>query len=92
MIEIRVPGFIYHECLDPQATDVPREMGWPEASMHRVGRGRQFRYMVTPAQAAEIISHISEMGEAWSYGVDDPSVGRRMVAWVADLRMREQAV
>lgn len=83
-VELRVPGAIYRECLDPAATAVPRESGWPEADLVRVGHGWTAVYQVDPAVAAAIVDHVREMGEVWSWGVDDVSVGRRMVRWADD--------
>lgn len=88
-VEVRVPGFVYFECLDPFATEFPREhpeIGTP--TVHRVGRGRQYRYDVTREIAETIIDHAETFGEAISFGVDDPSAGRRVLRWTERERER----
>lgn len=77
-----IPGFIYDECLDTAITAVPDESGWPTPERRKRGRGHQFVYAVTPEQRDDIIEWIRDFGEGISYGVDDPSIGRRMVRWV----------
>lgn len=89
MVEVRVSGFVYYECFDPAATEFPREVpeiGTP--TVVRIGKGRQFRYTVTRDVAATMLEHAQIFGEAMSFGVDDPSVGRRVLAWVARERAR----
>jgi len=82
MPELRIPGAVYNECFDPYCTDVPREEGWPKSTTHRVGKGFQHRYIVTPEQREDMLQHAEDFGEAISYGVDDPTAGRMIVRWV----------
>lgn len=89
MVEVRVSGFVYYECFDPGCTEFPREhpeIGVPV--MVKIGKGRQFRYTV-PRDVAEVMfDHAEVFGEALSFGVDDPSVGRKVLAWVRRERER----
>lgn len=80
-VELRVSGFVYYECFDPMCTDVPRELGWPVPTTVKMGKGYQMRYTVTAKIAAEMLSNARAFGEAMSSGVDDPSIGRRVVRW-----------
>lgn len=78
-----VPGFIYHECLDPACTEFPREnpdIAAPRWRKH--GYGHQAVYDLTVEQRETLLDHVRCFGEGVSYGVDDPSVGRRVVRWV----------
>lgn len=89
MVEVRVSGFVYYECFDPYATEFPREhpeVGEPVRV--KIGKGRQFRYTVTRDVAELMLEHAQDFGEAMSHGVDDPSVGRRVLAWVERERDR----
>jgi hypothetical protein len=88
VIELRVPGAVFHECFDPMATAVPREEGWPEPERRRVGKGSQFRYRVSREQAEAMLEHARDLGEMWSYGVDDPGIGRRIARWAERERER----
>ena len=83
MLEVRVSGFVYYECFDPAATEFPREhpeIGKPR--VRKVGYGKQMVYQGTREVAVLMLSQAHSFGEAQSYGVDDPSVGRRVLAWV----------
>lgn len=89
MVEVRMPGRVYDECFDPLATDVPDEEGWPSPEQFKIGGGRQFRYMVKPADAVEMLDHAEVFGEAISSGVDDGgAAGRMVLRWVARERGR----
>lgn len=88
MIELRVSGFVYYECFDPMCTDVPRESGWPSPATRKVGKGYQMRYTVSEEMALDMLENAQDFGEAMSHGVDDPSIGRRVLAWVDRERER----
>lgn len=88
LIEVRVPGAVFYECFDPCATEFPREVNLIEPTVVKIGKGRQFRYAVTRAVALDMLDHAEVFGEATSDGVDDPSVGRAVVRWVARERAR----
>lgn len=87
-IELRVPGAVYYECLDPYATEYPREVGLPEPTVVRIGRGLQFRYELPREAALDLLDHAETFGEAVSFGVDDPTAGRTVLRWVARERKR----
>lgn len=82
-MKITVPGAVYRECFDPDATTYPREAGLPEPTWRRVGRGSQFSYSVSDEQARDMLAHAYDFGIGLSYGVDDPSVGRRVARWAS---------
>lgn len=78
-----MPGFVYYECFDPACTEFPREhpeIGAP--AFFKRGRGYTVTYRVTRGVAALVLGHAKVFGDAISYGVDDTSVGRRVVRWV----------
>jgi hypothetical protein len=54
MVELRVPGGVYHFCLDPGVTEKPSEEQWPAADLVRRGRGWQAIYVCTEEVAADI--------------------------------------
>lgn len=85
--ELRMPGSVYYECFDPMCTEFPRENpDIPKPTSRRYGRGLQFRYVVNRDQAERILEQAETFGEAMSFGVDDPSVGRRILRWVESER------
>ena len=92
LIEMHVPGLVYDECFDPMATEAPREYGWPKPTVYKVGRGWQFRYEITREQREEMLDVAESFGEAQSYGVDDPSVGRMVLRWVEKERRKVYSV
>jgi hypothetical protein len=61
-VRITVNGRAYFSCLDPMATGVPGEEGWPEAELRRVGRGYQAVYLCTVVQAKEIAEWLADFG------------------------------
>jgi hypothetical protein len=67
---VTVSGKTYYGALDPGATAVPGEEGWPTPSFRRVGKGLQATYDVTPEQAREMASHLQTMSEGFAYGDD----------------------
>lgn len=79
---LAVPGFVYYECLDPNCTEFPRETGIDFVRIRKVGRGCQMIYELDDEQRLDLLEHVRIFGEAMSHGVDDPSVGRRVLRWV----------
>lgn len=81
-MEVRVSGFVYFECFDPGCTEFPREhpeIGEPVRV--KIGKGSQYRYTVERETARTMLEHARTFGDAMSFGVDDPSIGRRVVQW-----------
>lgn len=59
MIDIRVPGVVYFEALDPLATGVPEELELPDPRRVSRGKGWTFYYDgLTLWQAEEVASHL----------------------------------
>lgn len=82
-MKLRVPGFVFAECLDPYATGVPKERGWPDAVAERRGYGCQYVYDVETETAHEIVKHVHEWASGLTFGVDPDMAAttRRMVRW-----------
>jgi len=81
-VEVRVSGWVFYECFDPMCTEFPREhpeVGEPVRV--KVGKGSQFRYTVDRETAITMLEHARTFGDAMSFGVDDPSIGKRVVRW-----------
>ena len=70
-MRIEVNGKAFFDVLDPLASNVPTEEGWPSPTSRKVGHGRTFTYDVTPEVAELIASHMQVVGEGWAYS-DDP--------------------
>lgn len=82
-----VPGIVFYECLDPQATNVPAEEGWPRpASIRRRGHGATFTFCVTAAQRTAMLEWIVEFAESQISGTDPENRGRmrRVHGWAAE--------
>lgn len=72
-MKISVSGKTYFAALDPNATAVPAESGWPVPRFRRFGNGVQVSYEVdTIAVARDIAEHLDTMGECFTAGSDDP--------------------
>jgi hypothetical protein len=77
-----VPGSIYRDALDPRATDVPDEAGWPQAVFRRRGSGTQYVYArLSREQVEEIIEHVRDRADGLAYGADPDPVYRRSQEW-----------
>lgn len=67
---VRVSGKAYYAALDPKATNVPVEEGWPEPRKVRPGRGIQVVYELTPGQTLAMALHLRDVADSLSYGTD----------------------
>jgi hypothetical protein len=90
VVLLRMPGRVFAECFDPRATGVPAEMGWPEGTRRRSGRGVRVSFYVTPAQRIEMLDHAQDFAEALSGGVDPECAAamRAVLRWVASERAK----
>lgn len=68
---VAVSGRAYYAALDPHITGVPAEIGLPEPSMHKWGRGHEFRYEVTVEQAEEMEDHLLTLGQSLAHGASN---------------------
>lgn len=73
-LTVTVSGKTYHGALDPHATDVPREEGWPAPTARRRGRGEQFVYELTREQADSMAEHLETLGENFTRYTDSEDV------------------
>lgn len=69
---VTVSGKTFWGCLDPRATDVPREAGWPKPMPRRAGRGTRWTFDMTREQAEELLEHLETVGVSFTQGSDDP--------------------
>ena len=87
LTEWRVPGAVWDDALDPAATGVPREEGWPEPIRHvRRGYGYQAIYQDIPRRIAiAIASYVLDRAEGLTFGVDpdESARQRKAVKWAA---------
>lgn len=70
-MKIQVSGKTYFGVLDPRATDVPKEEGWPTPTFARRGRGTTATYDLTREQAEVMADHLRDMAECRLTGSDD---------------------
>ena len=92
-VTVAVPGVVYYDALDPLATDVPREEGWPEPSARRRGRGRQFVYELSPEQAESMADYLDDRAVGLMMGADpDPAYpkARKVAAAIREQVRRER--
>jgi len=89
---IAVSRTAYYAGLDPHATGVPGELGWPEPTPHPRGRGAEYRYTLPPEQADEMADHLATLGASLMYSSepDDRAEGRACLT--AAIRIRAQVV
>ncbi|HSX21147.1 MAG TPA: hypothetical protein VLE97_00040 [Gaiellaceae bacterium] len=82
-VTLRVPGSIFDDCLDPRATDVPKDHDWPTPRFVRRGYGVQAVYVVERETALEIVDWILDRSETLSFGVDldEAANSRRSIRW-----------
>lgn len=70
LLAVAVSGKTYYAVLDPHTTGVPAEIGLPEPTMRRRGRGHQFTYQLTRWQAAEVVDHLETVGYSLAHYTD----------------------
>lgn len=63
-VVLDVPGKVWDDSCDPRATGVPGAEGWPDPLRDRRGHGRRYRYIVSPAVAEDILSHVVAVFES----------------------------
>lgn len=67
---VKVSGKTYWAALDPAATGVPGECGWPAARVRRVGRGQQWQYVLSREAAEQMREHLFTVGVSFVDGAD----------------------
>lgn len=75
LTRIVICGKAYLAALDPGATSVPDESGWPRPTFQRRGRGTQAVYELTDSQALDMADHLDTLAECFLTGssaADDP--------------------
>lgn len=82
-----VPGSIWYDALDPNATAMQKELGIPEPSERKQGRGVQFVYIdVTPVAARDLTGYLYERAELMlGQDIDSKSVFYTMRTTAAKL-------
>lgn len=83
-VTLTMPGVVFSECFDRDATGVPVEEGWPEhTDCRRFGRGLRYTFTVTPAQRAEMIAWVTDFAEGQVSGTDPENAARmrKLLAW-----------
>jgi hypothetical protein len=67
-----VSGKTYGACCDPDCTGVPAELGLPEPTRTRRGRGYQYRYdNLTEWQRDEMLHNMWVVGTGFQMGDDN---------------------
>jgi hypothetical protein len=70
MIEIRIPGRVWYDALDPMASGMEAAIGLPQPQAMKKGRGETFVYRdVSPKQAVEVADYLQDrattLGSQW---------------------------
>lgn len=73
-ITVHVSGTTYEDCLNPNITQVPREIGIDERLVRTEKRGRGYRhvYEIPIELAVELLDHLEEMADLNLGGGVDP--------------------
>ena len=91
-VNFTVAGKAWHNAMDPNATQMPDERGWPaHTRIRRVGRGLQFVYEDVPREVAEDIAWwLWEIGDGWLTGTDPETAadGRSLVRAAESIRQQ----
>lgn len=74
-MRVIVSGKTFDACLDPLATDVPREYGLPEPNVQPFGRGHRHDYGELPLPLVDrLLGHLWTMSEIFTAsGSDAPT-------------------
>lgn len=70
-ITVYTSGVTYYDCLDPHATEFPREVGLPDPEFTRVGKGVRLTYRLTREQADDMLWHLRLMASVRLMGGED---------------------
>lgn len=62
-MEIRIPGRVYRDYLEPGATDMQAALGLSEPNFSTRGRGTQVIFDTTPDVAAELARYLIHRGD-----------------------------
>ena len=64
MTDFKVPGAIYHFALSPKVSSHGKEVGWPEPTCRRMGRGWQYVYRdATPELIHDLVEWVRTCAE-----------------------------
>ena len=86
---ITVPGKVWDDYLDPMATPIAEQIGLPDYTQRRKGRGWQVIYpKVCPEAARNLAGYLEDRADAMLWGSDDEdrATHRRAVAIAAQIR------
>jgi hypothetical protein len=72
--KIDIPGRVWYDALDPNASGMQAELGLSEPTMVKRGKGTTFRYADVPSETAlEIAEYIGDRGSMLlAQGISDP--------------------
>lgn len=73
MLLVKISGKTFDAALSEDVTDVPREAGWPAPSFRAVGKGTQALYRLYPAQARDMLDHLTRQAATFASAGDDHS-------------------
>ncbi len=73
-IDVRIPGRVWYDFLDPSATDMQAELALPEPEHKRAGKGSSFIYRDVPqAVALDLAEYLYDRGDMLlGQGICDP--------------------
>jgi hypothetical protein len=64
VVTVRLPGRVWGDALDPNATSMQAELGLPEPTCRRFGRGEQYVYEdLDPAVAEQLRLHLLDLAD-----------------------------
>jgi hypothetical protein len=83
---IRVPGVVFDDYLDPNATGMEAELGLGPRRYRRVGAGRQVLYDVPGSVALDLAGYLHDRAETLRGQDDVGSTHRRALDLAAEIR------
>jgi hypothetical protein len=86
---VTVPGKVWDDYLDPMVTPIAQEIGLPDYTQRRKGRGWQVVYAeVSPETARDLAGYLEDRAESLLWGSDDEdrTTHRRALDLAATIR------
>lgn len=73
-VDVVVPGSVWHDALDPLATEMQADLGLPEPERRKIGRGSSFLYRgIEGDTAEELADYLIDRGATLSRNTDEAS-------------------
>jgi hypothetical protein len=78
LVSFSLPGIVWGDALDPDASTMQAELGLPEPERRKIGRGAQYRYELVPLEVArELRLHLLDLADCRG-GQEGDEYGNRL--------------